>query len=191
MILTCHSFNYLFILLYCQFQKLNNKFIRRGHNLKKALIALIVTTSLMFTSCSSIMNGSKDKVNVASDPVGASIVVNGMKVGQTPAVLQLRRGESHILEISKAGYNKYTVTTGKSITGWLWGNLVCGGLIGFAIDLGTGNGYDVDPDNIIANLDPKGTAQNRNIYIYENFTSLTVQSEKGEDLGQLKIEWID
>ncbi len=145
----------------------------------------------MFTSCSSIMNGSKDKVNVASDPAGASIVVNGMKVGQTPAVLQLKRGESHILEISKAGYNKYTVTTGKSITGWLWGNIVCGGLIGLAIDLGTGNAYDVDPDNIIANLDPKGTAQNTNVYIYENFTSLTVQSEKGEDLGQLKIEWID
>lgn len=137
------------------------------------------------------MNGSKDKVRVASNPDGAKIVVNGMNTGQTPATLQLSRGESHIIQISKPGYNTFTISTGKSITGWFWGNIVCGGLIGLAIDLGTGSAYDVDPNNIIANLDPKDSSENREVYIYENFTSLTVISDDGTNLGELKIEWVD
>lgn len=156
----------------------------------KKIIVLSLVLGFLLTSCSSIMNGSKDKVNIKSTPDGASITVDGNKMGVTPSVVQLQRGETHLVEIQKAGFSKYTLTTGKSITGWFWGNLLCGGLIGIVIDLATGSAYDVDPHNIIATLD-KGDNSSNDYFIYENFTSLTILSDEGDNLGQLKIEWID
>ncbi|MDO4221137.1 MAG: hypothetical protein Q4C88_03335 [Akkermansia sp.] len=38
------------------------------------------------------------------------------------------------------------------VSGWVWGNVFFGGLIGLAIDAGTGNLHNIEPEHIQANL---------------------------------------
>lgn len=46
-----------------------------------------------------------------------------------------------------------TAKTGKLlVSGWVWGNVFFGGLIGLAIDAGTGNLHNIEPEHIQANL---------------------------------------
>jgi hypothetical protein len=128
-----------------------------------------------------------DDVKVNSDPSDAIIKVDGNQMGKTPATIKLQRGKSHFFEISKSGYETYKMTTGNSITGWFWGNLLCGGIIGIVIDLATGNAFDVDPDNINVTL-AKGTGMNEGFY-YENFGSINIFNEDGSTLARINVIW--
>ncbi len=145
--------------------------------------------SLLFVtmSCSTIMNGSKSEVKVTSNPTDAIVFVNNMELGPTPAILRLQRGETHLIEIKKPGYKDYRITTSREITGWFWGNIICGGLVGGAIDLITGNAYDVEPKYINVNLN-KDTALNE-FYDLENFNGINLTDDNGNNLGEIKIVW--
>ncbi len=153
----------------------------------KSLQILTVVISLLITSCSTLFNGSLSDVKVNSDPSEAQIIVNGSNMGKTPTLLQLKRGETHIIEIKKEGYRTYRVTTTNSITGWFWGNILCGGILGFIIDLATGNAYDVHPKYIVANLDP-GTGALEH-YMFESFTSIIIRDSNGNNVSHIDISW--
>ena len=121
---------------------------------------LFASLLMVAMSCSTVFNGSLSDVDVQSNPSQAIVYVNGQELGPTPALLKLERGETHIIEVKKAGFQTYRITTKSSITGWFWGNLVCGGLIGMAVDLISGNAYDVEPQFLNAMLN-KDNAMNK------------------------------
>ena len=149
--------------------------------------SLLIVFILCLTSCSTIFNGSYDDVNANSNPSDAKIFVNGMEIGKTPAILRLQRGETHIIEIKKEGFKEYRIQTNKSITGWFWGNLLCGGLLGLVFDLATGNAYDIEPHNINAILS-KDTAFNGNFNL-ENYNGIDIRDNEGKYLGEVQIVW--
>lgn len=148
---------------------------------------LLISVLVFSVSCSSIINGSLDQVEVKSSPEKAVVFVNGQELGPTPATLKLKRGDVHLIEIKKDGYQPYRITTQNSLTGWFWGNLLCGGLIGMAVDLINGNAYDVEPKFISATLN-KDSAFNE-IYELENFNGIKVADEFGNNLGEINIVW--
>lgn len=154
----------------------------------KVFSKIILISLLVFSvSCSSIINGSLDSVDVKSTPDKAIVFANGVELGPTPATLRLKRGEVHLIEIKMNGYQTYRITTYKSITGWFWGNLLCGGIVGGVIDLATGNAYDVEPNFISATLN-KDSALNE-MYELENFNGIKVADEFGNNFGEIKIVW--
>ncbi len=148
-----------------------------------SLIAIIIG----LVGCASIMSGSKQEVSISSEPENAKIFVNGNQIGTTPSKILLKRGEKHIIEIRANGYETYRISTSKTITGWFWGNLICGGLIGFVIDLATGNAYDVDPSKIDVILE-KGSGAT-NIYQMENFGSINIYDENNNHIGTVDVLW--
>lgn len=148
---------------------------------------LFASMLLVATSCSTIMNGSKDDVNVTSNPSSATVFVNNQELGPTPALLKLQRGETHVIEVKKPGYQVYRITTSKEIAGWFWGNLLCGGVVGGAIDLITGNAYDIEPKFINATLN-KDNAMNK-FYDLENINGIHLTDADGNNLGDIKIVW--
>ena len=148
---------------------------------------LIFVMAISVISCSTIMNGDKDQMKVDSKPADAIILVDGIEIGRTPAMLNLKRGETHIIEIKKEGYETYRLQTSKSITGWFWGNLVCGGIIGFVIDLATGNAYDIDPGIVTATLS-KDTGMLEN-YRMPDFQGIQLFDEYGNELANVKVIW--
>jgi hypothetical protein len=153
------------------------------------LIFIILISALMIglTNCSSIINGSKQIVSISSDPKEAKIYVNGNSLGTTPKKILLKRGDTHIIEIKMDGYKTYRITTSKDITGWFWGNLLCGGLIGMVIDLATGNAYDIDPDRIHAVLEKGDGAMN--ILHNQDFGNIDIEDSNGNQIGKVDITW--
>ena len=50
------------------------------------------------------------------------------------------------------GYEPYSAALTHSVSGWVWGNVFFGGLIGLAVDAGTSNLHNIEPEHIQANL---------------------------------------
>ena len=152
-----------------------------------AIVAISSSLLLTTTSCSSIFNGSQQDVQIKSSENGAQITINGNSRGQTPATIKLQRGKSHLIEIKKEGYETYRITTEKSLTGWFWGNLLCGGLVGMVIDLASGNAYDIEPDVVFAQMS-KTTAMLGN-YNSDDFSSVFKKDKTGKIVDSFVIEW--
>jgi hypothetical protein len=152
-----------------------------------ASVAIIVAVTFGLEACSSIFNGSMQKVTVNSSESGATVTIDGTNHGNTPATVSLKRGKPHIIEVKKAGFDTYKVTTDNSITGWFWGNLLCGGLVGMVIDLATGNAYDIEPDVVNAQL-VKSHASLNNIN-NGDYSYIFTKEANGDLTPVLTIAW--
>jgi hypothetical protein len=128
----------------------------------KALRTLFTVTALsaalLTSGCASIVGDSKYPVNVSSTPSGANFVIKnkaGVVVhsGSTPNSVTLPsgrgyfKGESYAITFKKEGFADTSATVESSMSGWYWGNLVFGGLIGMlVVDPLTGAMYKLPTD---------------------------------------------
>jgi hypothetical protein len=103
-------------------------------------------------SCATIMQGSRQEVSIASSPTGAKVTVNGKAMGDTPLVAKLKRKDKHAVRIEMEGYAPYEMALSRSTSGWVWGNIVFGGIPGLAVDAITGGLYKLKPDQIEGTL---------------------------------------
>lgn len=118
-------------------------------------LSLIVTLS----GCATIFNSSSQAVKVTSAPEGASVVIrnragDNVHSGTTPFTVTLFRGagyfkpETYLLTFVKDGFPTREVTITGSLSGWYFGNILFGGLIGMlAVDPVTGAMYAL-PDTV-------------------------------------------
>lgn len=126
---------------------------RRPLTLTPALAASLALGSLLLLAgCASIMHGTTQQVSVASSPTGAQLSVNGMAMGTTPVIADLKRKDNHILRVSLDGYQPFEMGLTRSVSGWVWGNIVFGGIPGLAIDAITGGLYKLSPEQVTAQL---------------------------------------
>lgn len=107
---------------------------------------------LAFTGCAWIMHGSRQKVSIASSPTGAKVMVDGQQMGITPVNAELKRGEQHLVRIEMDGFLPFEIYLNRKASGWVWGNIALGGLIGLAVDAITGGLYNITPDQVQATL---------------------------------------
>ena len=54
------------------------------------------------------------------------------------------------------GYLPFDATITRSTSGWVWGNIVFGGLIGLAVDAISGGLYKLKPEQVEAELASQG-----------------------------------
>ena len=106
--------------------------------------------------CASIMHGTTQKIGISSSPTGATVTVDNQMLGSTPLFADLKRGKEHVVTIEMAGYEKSQLTLTKSVSGWVWGNIVFGGLIGLAVDAISGGLYHLSPEQLNAELKKNG-----------------------------------
>ncbi len=110
-------------------------------------ITLLVTfLSLIFSSCGVMFGGSKFQGTItAKDHPNANIYVNGNKAGQGTVTGLYPRNRPLSVELKQDGCDPKTQTFDKTFrTGNFILSLVCWGLVGIAIDLGTGASYKPD-----------------------------------------------
>jgi hypothetical protein len=91
-------------------------------------------------------------VSIASVPSGASVTINGQDRGKTPVAVELPRKDKHLLKIELPGYLPFESYLIRRVSGWVWGNLVFGGIPGLAIDAITGGLYNLKPEEVTATL---------------------------------------
>jgi uncharacterized protein YceK len=120
--------------------------------IKLAQIITAILVVLIFYGCATIIHGTKQEIGISSSPTGAKVSVDNDSVGTTPLFVKLKRKEDYIITIEMPGYRKAQLTITKSVSGWIWGNIVFGGLIGLAIDAGSGGMYNLSPEQLNAEL---------------------------------------
>lgn len=107
-------------------------------------------------ACATIMHGSSQEVGIGSSPTGARVTIDNQERGTTPTVVKLSRKDNHTVRIEMAGYEPYEMTVVRKVSGWVWGNIVFGGLIGLAVDAITGGLYKLEPSQVQASLARQG-----------------------------------
>lgn len=114
------------------------------------ITALVIT--LILQSCATIMHRSRQEVGINSSPSNAKVTINGQEKGNTPVIVDLKRKDTHMVGIELDGYEPYETTLTRKTSGWVWGNLVFGGLPGLAVDAIAGGLYKLTPEQISAEL---------------------------------------
>jgi hypothetical protein len=151
------------------------------HPLRLFASAVVLTAAL--SGCATIMHGSKQDVGVSSMPTGATVRVDSQDLGRTPVVAKLKRKENHIVRVELDGYKPFEGTLTRTTSGWVWGNILFGGLIGLAVDASTGGLYKLTPEQVAAQL-PSNTASLSRDGIY---VVVTLQPGEGwTKVGQLE-----
>ena len=127
----------------------------------KQIITLLL--SLSTVGCATIMNDATHSVQITSNVPDAKYVVKnktGLVVqnGITPSSVNLRvasgaySSEKYLIDFAKEGYLPSTTFVDSELSGWYFGNLLFGGIIGLAIvDPISGKMWTL-PDNANGNL---------------------------------------
>ena len=110
--------------------------------------ALVVS----LTGCCSIIHGTRQDVGISSAPTGAMVKIDNVSSGNTPVVAKLTRKDNHFVRVELSGYQPFDMTLTRSVSGWVWGNIVFGGLIGLAVDAIDGAFYNLSPEQVSATL---------------------------------------
>jgi hypothetical protein len=123
----------------------------------KLLAATVLALSLCsLGGCATTLRGTTDVLVVESDPPGASVRVSNGLSGFTPVTFTLRRKGDYVVTITKEGYENVSVNVTHKVVGagsaGMAGNLLLGGIIGAAVDAGSGAMFDLVPNPIKVNL---------------------------------------
>ena len=120
--------------------------------------SVLLSSSILFTSCASIVSKSSYPISINSAPSEAQIVIKDKKgieifSGQTPATLKLKSGSGFFgkaryqVTFTKSGYQTKTVPVEFKLNGWYFGNLLFGGILGMLIiDPATGAMYKLETE---------------------------------------------
>jgi hypothetical protein len=143
--------------------------------------------ALCLSGCASIINGQTQAVSIQSVPAGANVTVTN-KAGETihagtaPVTLTLKRGagyfksESYTFTFTKEGFANKEMTVSGGISGWYFGNLLLGGLIGMVgVDPATGAMY-IFAETVMGTLESASkTSQSSQTLTVVSTDSLTPQ----------------
>jgi len=135
------------------------------------------------------MHGTTQSVGISSVPSGAKVIVSGQSFGTTPAFAELSRKDKHIVSISMPGYVNQELTLINTVSGWVWGNIVFGGLVGLAVDAISGGLYRLTPDQVIASLDESPKTGHNNLKDGIHIQFVLAPDSGWQEIG--KLESID
>lgn len=111
-----------------------------------SVFAVIISASILLTSCGVIFGGSKYQGRiVAKNHPNAQIYVDGEKLGNGDVTSTFKRNKELRVELREEGCeNKVQVFQNRFRTGNFILSLLTFGLVGIAVDLGTGASYKPD-----------------------------------------------
>ena len=112
----------------------------------------VVILSLSFSGCATLINGKSQIVTINSNVDGATILLNGFVIGETPFTGPIKRSKDTILSIEKNGYKTRTMAL---LAQYDWIPLILDGLgmVGYGsgsfsttTDFMTGAVYEYSPN---------------------------------------------
>jgi len=103
--------------------------------------------ALLAVGCASVINGTTQEVGLRSLPPGATVSVSG-RSATTPAKLKLARNQDHTATFTLGGFPEQQAHLKQKLDGAFYGNLLLGGIIGMAVDMGKGAAYRLSPSNV-------------------------------------------
>jgi len=116
------------------------------------------------SGCASIVHGGDRAVTISSAPPGARATVRTLEgsvvaVATTPCKLKLDpkrgyfKGQTYVVRLELPGYTPVEIQLQPAISGWYFGNILIGGLIGMVgVDPVTGSMWNIEPSRIDVSL---------------------------------------
>jgi serine protease Do len=92
---------------------------------------IFISTLLLLSSCSTLINGSKQNISITSNVDSSLVKINEEAVGYTPLNTKIARKGRHVVKIEKDGYETATVQLQKKISKIHYLNFVPSLLIGY------------------------------------------------------------
>lgn len=149
------------------------------------LAALFGLSALLLSSCASIVNGTTQDETITSVPRGAHVMIDGEHYGNTPVTATLRRKKEHNIEIMLPGYQPAKFTMEQHVSGWYFGNILLGGIVGLIVDYADGAIYKLEPSKIHNFTNDSYTKSNPNTITVIMAKNLPARM-KLHKIGQLK-----
>jgi hypothetical protein len=144
---------------------------------KPILLFFFFLTTLY--GCATITRGTTEALVVNSSPSGAKVTLSNGMTGETPASFKVDRDEELVVTISKPGYETVTVNVNCQVAGagaaGMAGNVIVGGLIGAAIDAGSGAMMEHKPNPIEVTLE---SSPKTSLYLQQVRYRLVVKLDK-------------
>lgn len=126
----------------------------------RILVSSAALVPFLISGCATIVEGGAQTIRVETDPPGARCVLkrSGLTVSVIPStpstVSVFKQNGELVLTCRKPGYLNVTVDQGAEFSGTVLGNILFGGLIGAAVDMGSGATHKY-PDSIFLMLIPE------------------------------------
>ena len=123
----------------------------------KVKIEYFVLVAFLFIccGCGTIVIHTTQDVGISSNPSDAIATVGDVQV-KTPGHVTLKKNKApYTVRVEKEGYEEASATIEKKVSGWIWGNILFGGIIGAVIDFASGGAYKLVPDDINVDLKKK------------------------------------
>jgi hypothetical protein len=133
---------------------------------KMTLATVLAVCTALSGGCATIVHNGPRAIPIASSPPGAKVSIYDrtnklVMTNTTPFVAQLPvkfgyfKAPTYRLEFEMAGHAPAVVNLDSSVSGWYFGNLAFGGLIGMLIvDPITGAMYNLKPEKIDQPMTP-------------------------------------
>ncbi len=154
--------------------------------MKIIIKTFFLASVILLTSCATIISGSRQYVEITSEPTAAKVYINDIEVGSTPVQKKLKRNQEYQLVLKLDGYKTYETKLQRKFNAWYVGNIVFGGVIGLIVDPITGAIYQLKPEDIDGTLRP-GT--DYTILEGRLFINVSMQVASGaQKIGQLEKE---
>lgn len=159
--------------------------LKEGGVVRILKMSLIFLNIFLVTSCATIAHGPNQNIFVSSKPAGVIVKVDDHTV-TTPGCIQLHRGcPAYILQFEKEGYGPVTVKLIQTTDGWVWGNILVGGIIGIAIDYSNGSAYELTPEKaeiVLKKADREDLKTiDTDILVYIDKDNLKQKNKKNQD----------
>lgn len=119
----------------------------------------VAAAAVTLSACTTITRGTNDTWVVETTPAGASVSTsNGYHCESTPCAIKMPRRSEFVATIERDGYEPVEVNVTHQISGaggaGMAGNVLVGGLIGVAVDAGSGAMNDLVPNPVVITLVP-------------------------------------
>jgi len=144
---------------------------------KRSGLVALCCIAMLVQACATVISGKTQTLQVRSDP--PEVLVTAQPGGYhvtTPGSLTLPRLSSgYLLRFEKSGYEPVDLRLASSTNGWVWGNLLIGGLIGLAIDYSTGAAYALSKGEVEARLSPlraDARSDGRDLFVFDTAGAL-------------------
>lgn len=131
--------------------------------MKNSLLALLLIFTILLHGCASITHGRASWLRVETNPENIQVKLVGINNGEsinksTPFRVALDKGSDYKLTVETPNYKSEEVIIRRKITGWFWGNILIGWIVGFAIDALTKNMWDHNQHLVTLDLESISTA---------------------------------
>ena len=121
----------------------------------------LLLLGFVFSGCATVIKGSRQTVEITSNPSNANVYVNNKAIGITPTSKSFRHGKKYTVEVRKNGYRPGMAPITSSLSGhafWLGG-------LSLVFDAASGNISTIDQKKLHFNLreDPNSARPPRNV----------------------------